>query len=112
VSKLSVRRGSKKHKALLVLLEVARKRSVVTFEELASEMSALGLSKTYTEGLVEELAAPGIFRRVRGGAYEIDVKALEKALKSVRVSSSCNCKRPSTARSSALSPLPAPLKSR
>jgi hypothetical protein len=66
MSKLSVRRGSKKHQALLALLEVAKKRSVVTFEELISEMSALGLSKPYTEGLVKELAAFGILKRVRG----------------------------------------------
>jgi len=30
MSKLSVKRGSKKHQALLALLQVARKRSVVT----------------------------------------------------------------------------------
>jgi DNA-binding IscR family transcriptional regulator len=66
LSKLSVRRGSKKHKALLALLEVAKKRSVVTFEELVLEMNALGLSKTYTEGLVKELVASGILKRVRG----------------------------------------------
>jgi len=81
--KLSVRRGSRKHKALLALLEVARKRSVVTVEELASEMSALGLSKPYTEGLVKELVVSGILRRVRGGAYTIGVEALEKALREV-----------------------------
>ena len=68
MSKLSVRRGSRKHKALLALLEVAKKRSIVTFEELASEMSALGLSKSYTEDLVRELASSGILKRVRGGA--------------------------------------------
>jgi DNA-binding IscR family transcriptional regulator len=83
MSELSVRRGSKKHKALLALLEVAKKRSVATFEELASEMSALGLSKSYTEGLVKELATSGILKRVRGGAYAIDVEALEKALREV-----------------------------
>jgi DNA-binding IscR family transcriptional regulator len=78
-----VRRGSKKHQALLALLQVAKKRSVVTFEELASEMSALGLSKSYTEGLVKELVSSGVLRRVRGGAYAIDVEALGKALKEV-----------------------------
>jgi DNA-binding IscR family transcriptional regulator len=83
VSKLSVRRGSKKHQALLALLEVAKKRSVVTFEELVSEVSALGLSKSYVEGLVKELASSGILKRVRGGAYAIDVEALERALKEV-----------------------------
>jgi DNA-binding IscR family transcriptional regulator len=83
MSKLSVRRGSKKHQALLALLQVAKKRSVVAVEELVSEMSALGLSKSYTEDLVKELAASGILRRVRGGAYAIDVEALEKALKEV-----------------------------
>jgi hypothetical protein len=57
VPKLSVKRGSKKPQALLGLLEVARKRSVVTFEELISEMSALSLSKSYTESLVKELVA-------------------------------------------------------
>jgi len=82
-SRLPVRRGSKKHKALIALLEVAKKRSVVTFEELVSEMSALGLSKSYAEGLVKELASSGILKRVRGGAYTIDVEALEKALKEV-----------------------------
>jgi DeoR/GlpR family transcriptional regulator of sugar metabolism len=80
LSKLSVRRGSKKHQALL---EVAKKRSIVTMEELVSEMNALGLSKSYTEGLVKELAASGILKRVRGGAYAIDVEALERALKEV-----------------------------
>jgi DNA-binding IscR family transcriptional regulator len=74
VSGLSVRRGSKKHQALLALLQVAKKRSVVTFEELASEMSALGLSKSYTEGLVKELVSSGVLRRVRGGAYAIEVE--------------------------------------
>jgi DNA-binding IscR family transcriptional regulator len=83
MSKLSVRRGSKKHKALIALLEVAKKRSVVTFEELVSEVSALGLSKSYAEGLVKELTSSGILERVRGGAYEIDVEALEKALREV-----------------------------
>ena len=83
MSNLSVRRGSKKHQALLALLEVAKKRSIVTFEELVSEMSALGLSKTYTEGLVKELVTSSILKRVRGGAYAIDVEALEKALKGV-----------------------------
>jgi DeoR/GlpR family transcriptional regulator of sugar metabolism len=33
--------------------------------------------------LVKELAFSGILKRVRGGAYEIDVEALEKALKEV-----------------------------
>jgi DNA-binding IscR family transcriptional regulator len=84
VWELSVRRGSKKHQALLALLEVAKKRSIVTFEELISEMSALGLSKSYAEGLVKELATSGVLKRVRGGAYAIDVEALEKALKDVR----------------------------
>jgi predicted transcriptional regulator of viral defense system len=83
MSKLSVRRGSKKHQALIALLQVARKRSVVTFEELVSEMSALGLSKSYTEGLVKELATSGILKRVGRGAYAIDVETLEKALKEV-----------------------------
>jgi len=83
VPKLSVRRGSKKHQALLALLQVAKKRSIVTMEELVSEMSALGLSKTYAEGLVKELATSGILRRVRGEAYAIDVEALEKTLKEV-----------------------------
>jgi DNA-binding IscR family transcriptional regulator len=83
VSKLSVRRGSKKYKAPLALLQVARKRSIVTFEELASEMSALGLSKSYTEDLVRGLASSGILKRVRGGAYAMDVEALEKALREV-----------------------------
>jgi DNA-binding IscR family transcriptional regulator len=83
LSKLSVKGGSKKHKALLALLEVAKKRSVVAVEELVSEMNALGLSKSYTEDLVKELAASGILRRVRGGAYAIDVEALEKVLKEV-----------------------------
>jgi DNA-binding IscR family transcriptional regulator len=83
MSKPSVRRGSKKHQALLALLQVARKRSIVTMEELVSEMNALGLSKSYTEGLVKELAASGILKRVRGGAYAIDVEALERALKEV-----------------------------
>jgi len=46
-------------------------------------MNALGLSKSYTEGLVKELATSGILKRVRGGAYAIDVEALEKALKDV-----------------------------
>jgi DNA-binding IscR family transcriptional regulator len=82
-SKLSVKRGSKKHQALLALLEVAKKRSVVTFEELASEMSALGLSKSYAEGLVKELASSGILKRVGGGAYAVDVETLEKVLKEV-----------------------------
>ena len=82
-SKLLVKRGSKKHQALLALLQVARKRSIVTMEELVSEMNALGLSKSYTEGLVKELAASGILKRVRGGAYAIDVEALERALKEV-----------------------------
>ena len=36
---MSVRRGSKKHQALLALLQVAKKRSIVTFEELVSEMT-------------------------------------------------------------------------
>ena len=62
---------------------MARKRSVVTFEELASEMSALGLLKSYTEDLVRELASSGILKRVRGGAYAIDFEALERALKDV-----------------------------
>ena len=75
---MSVRRGSKKHQALLALLQVARKRSVVTFKELVSEVSALGLSKSYAEGLVKELASSGILKRVRGGAYAIDVEALER----------------------------------
>jgi DNA-binding IscR family transcriptional regulator len=83
MSRLSVRRGSKKHQALIALLQMAKKRSIVTFEELVSEMSALGLSKSYTEGLVKELVSFGILRRVRGGAYAIDVEALEKALKEV-----------------------------
>jgi DNA-binding IscR family transcriptional regulator len=83
MSRLSVRRGSKKHQALLALLQVAKKRSIVTMEELVSEMSVLGLSKSYTEGLVKELVASGILKRVRGGAYAIDVEALEKALKEV-----------------------------
>jgi DNA-binding IscR family transcriptional regulator len=82
-SKLSVKRGSKKHQALLALLEVAKKRSIVTFEELISEMSSLGLSKSYAEGLVKELASSGILKRVRGGAYAVDVEALEKVLKEV-----------------------------
>ena len=85
MSKPSVRRGSKKHQALLALLQVAKKRSIVTFEELVSEMSALGLSKTYAEGLVKELVASGILKRVRGGAYAIDVEALEKAFERGRV---------------------------
>jgi DeoR/GlpR family transcriptional regulator of sugar metabolism len=34
--------------------------------------------------LVKELAALGILKRVRGGAYAIDVEALEKALKDVK----------------------------
>jgi len=54
---------------------------MVAMEELVSEMSALGLSKPYAEGLVKELVASGILKRVRGGAYEIDVEALEKVLK-------------------------------
>jgi DNA-binding IscR family transcriptional regulator len=83
MSKLSVRRGSEKHQALLALLEVAKKRSAVTFEELVSGMSALGLSKSYTEDLVKELATSGILKRVGGGAYAIDVEALEKALREV-----------------------------
>jgi len=33
--------------------------------------------------LVKELASSGILKRVRGGAYAIDVEALEKALKEV-----------------------------
>jgi DNA-binding IscR family transcriptional regulator len=82
-SKLSVKRGSKKHQALLALLEVVKKRSIVTFEELISEMSSLGLSKSYAEGLVKELASSGILKRVRGGAYAVDVEALEKVLKEV-----------------------------
>jgi DNA-binding IclR family transcriptional regulator len=56
---------------------------MVAMEELVSEMSALGLSKSYTEGLVKELVASGILKRVRGGAYTIDVEALGKALKEV-----------------------------
>jgi len=83
MSKLSVKRGSKKHQALLALLQVAKKRSIVTFEGLVSEMNALGLSKTYAEGLVKEPATSGILKRVRGGAYAIDVEALEKALREV-----------------------------
>jgi len=83
MSKLPVRRGSKKHKALIALLEVARRRSVVAFEELISEVSALGLSKSYAEGLVKELVSSDILKRVRGGAYAVDVEALEKALKEV-----------------------------
>jgi DNA-binding IscR family transcriptional regulator len=75
--------GSKKHKALLALLQVAKKRSVVAVEELMSEVSALGLSKSCTEDLVKELASSGILKRVRGGAYTIDVEALEKALREV-----------------------------
>jgi DNA-binding IscR family transcriptional regulator len=78
-----MKRGSKRHQALIALLQVAKKRSVVTFEELVSEMNALGLSKTYTGGLVKELVASGVLKRVRGGAYAIDVEALEKALKDV-----------------------------
>jgi DNA-binding IscR family transcriptional regulator len=66
MSNLPARRGSKKHKALIALLEVAKKRSIVTMEELVSEMNALGLSKFYTEGLVKELATSGILKRVRG----------------------------------------------
>jgi ribosomal protein S25 len=81
VSKLSVRRGSKKHQVLLALLEVVRKRLVMTSEELVSEMSALGLSKSYAEGLVRELASPGVLKMVRGEAHEVDVEALERALK-------------------------------
>ena len=75
--------GSKKHQALLALLQVARKRSIVTMEELVSEMNALGLSKSYAEGLVKELATSGILKRVRERAYAIDVEALEKALREV-----------------------------
>jgi DNA-binding IscR family transcriptional regulator len=78
-----MKRGSKRHQALIALLQVAKKRSVVTFEELVSEMNALGLSKTYAGGLVKELVASGVLKRVRGGAYAIDVEALEKALKDV-----------------------------
>jgi DeoR/GlpR family transcriptional regulator of sugar metabolism len=37
----------------------------------------------FPEGLVKELASSGILKRVRGGAYAIDVEALEKALRGV-----------------------------
>jgi hypothetical protein len=53
----------------------------MTSEELVSEMSALGLSKSYAEGLVRELASPGVLKMVRGEAHEVDVEALERALK-------------------------------
>jgi hypothetical protein len=63
LSKLSVRRGSKKHQALLALLEVAKKRSIVTFEELISEMSAPDLSKSYIEDLLVEELHPLAFSK-------------------------------------------------
>jgi predicted transcriptional regulator of viral defense system len=81
--KPSVRRGSKKHQALLALLEVARRRSIVAMEELISEVTALGLSRQYAKDLVGELLSSGVLKRIRGGAYAVDVEALEKVLKEV-----------------------------
>jgi hypothetical protein len=80
--RLPARRGSKKVEALRKCLEIFRRKREFTRSELVTLLIRAGLSSTYSERVVTELAALGIIKK-RDRYYEVDLNLLEKLLREV-----------------------------